>query len=129
MPVDRLSGAAHLLAALRGEVARKTERGAKQAAPAKSKDSAASGAKPRDRETLRRELADIARSLPDQDEATMHGARRRMVRALLLWEFGPGLREHPEWQPMLESITTALETSPAHLKAFSDLVQRLRSGA
>lgn len=126
MPVDRLSGAAHLLAALRGEVMRKTERATKQVAPAKSRDSTSTGARPRDRETLRRELADIAKSLPDQDETTMHGARRRMVRALLLWEFGSGLREHPEWQPMLESITAALEASPAHMKAFSDLMQRLK---
>ena len=122
MAVDPLGSASQLLAALRGEMTQKTERSGKAQTQPKL-----AGSKPRhDRQTLRNELAEVARQSDLADEAGQRAARRRMVRAMLLWEFGPDLREHPEWQPMLESITQALEGSPRHLDAFSDLIKQLR---
>ena len=118
MAVDPLVSTSQLLAALRGEMTQKTER-----TPKASGQTRLAGSKPRhDRQALRNELAEIARQSDLSDEAGQRAARRRMVRAMLLWEFGPDLREHPEWQPMLESITQALEGSPTHMEAFSALV-------
>ena len=125
MAVDPLGSTSQLLAALRGEMTQKTERGGKAKRPTKL-----AGNKPRhDRQTLRNELAEIARQTDLADETAQRAIRRRMVRAMLIWEFGSDLREHPEWQPMLESITQALEGSPKHLEAFSNVINQLRKQA
>ena len=50
-----------------------------------------------------------------------------MVRAILLWEVGPELREHPDWQAMLESITGTLESQGAkHETEFTKLIESLK---
>ncbi|WP_158601693.1 hypothetical protein [Solilutibacter pythonis] len=111
-----------LLAALRGEMVRKVERTGNPRKAGKARTVALG----HDRQALRNELTEIARQADLADEGSQRMARRRMVRAMLLWEFGPELREHAEWRPMLEAITQALEGSPLHLAAFSLLIDKLR---
>lgn len=126
MAIDSLSAAGGLLAALRGEITRRADRKTHADGTSKAEEDAPPAARRRDKPALRSELADIVKTVTLEDATSMHGMRRRMVRAMLLWEFGPELREHPEWQPMLEGITTALEASPAHMKAFAALFASLK---
>jgi hypothetical protein len=55
----------------------------------------------------------------------VQAVRPRVFRAILLWEFGAGLREHPEWQPMLESITSNLAAIP-RIRRNSSLLSELK---
>lgn len=127
MPVDRVASAANLLAALRGEMARQGER-AGAALRKNVGETQAGSRKPstHDKNRLRAEIREIVRNATLSDEEAMSGARRRIVRAMLLWEFGADLREHPEWKPMLESITRTLESSARHRAAFEALVRQFR---
>lgn len=57
---------------------------------------------------LRRQLVALAREVDVEDPAAVRQARTRFIRAVLLWEFGPELREHPQWRPLMESVEEAL---------------------
>ena len=124
MSVDRVASTAGLLAALRGEMTRQSERAGaarhKKAGETWESDRKSSS---HDKNKLRAEIREIVRNAMLSDEEAMKGVRRRIVRAMLLWEFGADLREHPEWQPMLESITQTLEASPRHRAAFEALAR------
>ncbi|MBN7138092.1 hypothetical protein A7A76_03125, partial [Lysobacter enzymogenes] len=82
----------------------------------------------RDVAALRRELGEIAAQADPDDEASMERARPRVVRAMLLWEFGPGLRDYGEWQPMLDSIVQALDNDEGQRRALAELIRELRRG-
>lgn len=122
MPIDRLSSTSSLLAALRAELAKKKD-GRAAAAPAPSGDLPAAR---RDAAVLRRELAAIARAVPDGDAAALDAARPRVVRAILLWEFGQELRGHAEWHSMVDTLVAALEADPRHRDDLARLVRELR---
>lgn len=126
MAVERLGPTAALISALRLEVASKRER----AAGSGNSASGAGGraASRRDIAVLRRELADIAARVPPGDEQAMDAARPRLVRAILLWEFGPELREYGEWQAMIDSIVETIQRDAEQCKALSELIEELRRG-
>lgn len=125
MSIDRLSSASSLLAALRAELAKKKgERGnARPADPAGADSALPEG---RDLAALRGELAAIAREIPDGDVAALDAARPRVVRAILLWEFGQELRGHAEWQAMVETLVGTLEADPRHRADLASLVRELK---
>lgn len=125
MSIDRLSSTSPLLAALRAELAKKKgERGS-----ARPEDAADAGDAPpagRDVAVLRRELAAIARAVPDGDEGALDAARPRVVRAILLWEFGQELRGHADWQAMVETLVDTLAADPRHREDLARLVRELK---
>ena len=124
MAIDRLGSTSTLLAALRAEVSR----GPRTAKPDASTEAATPEAVPQERYAaeLRRELKEIVRGLSPGDHEAMAQARTKVVRAVLLWEFGKELREHGEWQPMLETLVATLDASPAHHETFAQLIRDLR---
>lgn len=125
MAIDKLGSAQSLIAALRTEVSQRKERaqGGPDARVAQSPGQSST----RDVGVLRKQLAEIARQVDVRDAEAVRKARPKMVRAVLLWEFGPGLREHPEWQSMLESITGALEAQSAEGETgFLRLIESLK---
>ncbi|QDH70162.1 hypothetical protein FKV23_08675 [Lysobacter alkalisoli] len=105
-------------------MARKSERStqgrqtsrAEERAPARKRDPAA----------LRRELAIIAKGVDPADPRALAPVRTRIVRAILLWEFGAELREHRDWQPMLETVVQTLEANEQHRAAFARLIRDLQ---
>lgn len=116
MPIDRLGPTSQLLAALRAEISR--------VAPARSASTASkTSVTARDPAVLRKEVKDILRGVAIDDEPAVSDARRRFVRAVLLWEFGPQLREYSEWQPMLDTLVATLERSEVQRNAFATLVR------
>lgn len=127
MAIERLGPAATLISALRSEVARKRE-GVSQGDKPRGGAGAAASASRRDVAALRRELVDIVAQVSPDDDAAMAAARPRMVRAILLWEFGPELREYGEWQPMCDSIVQALQNDETQSRALAELVRELQRG-
>lgn len=125
MAIDRLSATSGLIAALRAEISSKSERNARKTSAGVAAPPRASG-RPRDVNALRRELAAVLAGVDETDQQAMDGVRPRVVRAVLLWEFGSDLREHPQWQPMLDSISQALESSEQHREQFATMIRELR---
>lgn len=126
MSIDRLSTTASLIAALRSELSRKNERvGGKQADASQAASTPARAGK-RDIAALRRDIADILKDVPADDAAALDAVRPRVIRTILLWEFGSELREYGEWQPMLDSLVQTLQSDDAHRQAMSRLLSELR---
>lgn len=121
MSIDRLSSTSALIAALRAEMKRKGER-----AHGSEQPTLPQRATTRDPKQLRRELTDIVKGIDVNDEDAMKHARTRIIRATLLSEFGPGLREYSEWQPMVEAVAQTLELSDAHRESFARMVRGLQ---
>lgn len=126
MTVERLGPAATLISALRAQMTRKRDE-VGRGAGARDSGSARAAAS-RDVAALRRELSDIAAQADPDDAASMDRARPRVVRAILLWEFGPGLRDYGEWQPMLDSVVQTLESDEGQRRALAELILELRRG-
>jgi hypothetical protein len=124
MPIDKLTSTHGLLAAMRSEVEKRAEKSGKRV-PTRSEQTGRA-ARSHDPAALRAQLAELARPVDPADAAAVKAVRPQFVRAILLWEFGPSLREHPEWRPMLESVTQTLETHPPHQAQFQQLLLSLK---
>ncbi|MGH8108424.1 MAG: hypothetical protein ACREO1_06865 [Arenimonas sp.] len=125
MAIDKLTSTASIIAALRGEASEKGERTRRKNTQT-ADTSEAQIAKRGDIKVLRQQLADIIKPISLDDKEAVKRARPQVIRSILLWEFGPALREHPEWQPILEIITTAMEQHPAHEANFLKLLSELK---
>ncbi|MFZ5636636.1 MAG: hypothetical protein ACOY82_08605 [Pseudomonadota bacterium] len=128
MTIDRLSSLSAHIAALRAEMSRKSGESARKR-DTEDVDAAAvpvHGAK-RDSDELRKQLAEIARDVGIEDADAMDRARGRVVKAVLLWEFGPELREHAEWQPMVNSIADTLAADDRFRNVFNRLIADLQA--
>lgn len=123
MAVDRLSSTSALIASLRSELARRPSRAG---SADESTTPPATGSRRRDVEQLRRQLVDLVKDLPDSDQSAIDALRPRFVRAILLWEYGPALREHQDWQVILDNIVQAIGADPTQQQAFRSLVEELR---
>ena len=126
MSIDRLSTTASLIAALRSELSRKTERVGGNNTPASEQTPPPARSGKRDLAALRRDLAEVLKDVPAGDAQALNAARPRVIRTILLWEFGSELREHSQWQPMLDSLVETLQADESHRQAMSRLLSELR---
>lgn len=127
MPIDPLSSSSPLIAALRAEISRKSGKISRQDSTEAPPGSAGTARKPRDVNALRRELAEILKDVSPNDEDALNAVRPRVVRAVLLWEFGAELREHREWQPILDRLVDTLQRNERHRDDFARLVRELQA--
>ncbi len=72
---------------------------------------------------LRTEVATLVRGVDLTDPVAMRAARRRVIRAVLLNELGPELREYSQWQPMLDTLVDSLEANDAHRESFESFIK------
>ncbi len=128
MTIDRLSSLSAQIAALRAEMTRKKE-GTRERRTAGDVDKsrAAPAAERRDRDSLRRQLAEAVRGVSIDDAPALDNARRRIVRTVLLWEFGADLREYPEWQPMIDRIADSLGQDERYFNTINRLIADLQA--
>jgi hypothetical protein len=124
MALDRLSSTASLIAALRGDVLRKME----QRPKAEPSPASQSGRQPPQIAQLRVQLVDVARAVDINDPVQVRQARTRMMRSVLLWEFGDAFRDHPEWRPLMDYLNSALDDDAAKAR-FLQLLQALKGKA
>ncbi|TXH72381.1 MAG: hypothetical protein E6Q88_06330 [Lysobacteraceae bacterium] len=126
--IDRLSSLSALMAALRAESTRKNARpeqrpAADEIESAKPRETA----RPRDRAALREQIAAIARETDPDDPQALAAAATRVVRAVLLWEYGPEIREYPEWRPMLDTLAQAVAADRKLSRDFASMLRELRA--
>ena len=126
MAIDKLSSASGIIAALRAELSQRAERPRKRASNWTESEGLFPAAS-RDVKVLRKQLAEIVRPVATRDRAAVRAVRPQVIRAILLWEFGPAFREHPEWQPMLESIAQNLDSRAPHEVQFARLISELQA--
>lgn len=80
----------------------------------------------RDKSALRRQVAGIVRDVDVDNPVAVAKVRSRVTRAILLWEFGSELREHPDWPLLLErAADTFADDGPLHLE-FARMIDELR---
>lgn len=125
MAIDRLSSTAALIAALRSDTTRKNAASASSGATAKTPDRPGT-ARP-SLAQLRLELAALVKEVALDDAEAVRQVRPRLVKAILLWEFGASLREHPEWKPMMDNIVQTLEADSRQNDQFLALIRELKT--
>lgn len=125
MAIDRLSSTAALIAALRSDATRKNTASTFAGAKTKTTERAASG-RPNIAQ-LRSELASLVEDVALDDAEAIRQLRPRMIKSILLWEFGATLREHPEWKPMMDSIVQTLEADAHQKEQFLSLIRELQA--
>lgn len=125
MAIDRLSSTAALIAALRSDATRKNAASTSSGATTKTPERSSAG-RPSVAQ-LRLELADMVKEVALDDAEAVRQVRPRMVKAILLWEFGANLREHPEWKPMMDNIVQTLEADPRQNEQFVALIRDLKA--
>jgi hypothetical protein len=128
--IDRLSSLSAQIAALRAEMSRKS--GEARSAGMRTAEDVVKSPKAQqmvrhDPEALRKQLAEIARGVSTDDAKALERTRMRMVKAVLLWEFGREMREHEEWQPMVEKIASSLALNDDFLSIFNRLISKLQA--
>ena len=124
MAIDRLSSTAALIAALRSDAPRKNSSSTSSGATAKTLERPASG-RPGIAQ-LRLELGALVKDIALDDTEAIRRVRPRMVKSILLWEFGANLREHPEWKPMMDNIVQTLEADSRQNEQFVALIRELK---
>lgn len=125
MAIDRLSSTAALIAALRSDATRKNAASTSSGGAAKTSQRPATG-RP-DLAQLRLELTSLIKDVALDDAEAVRMVRPRLVKAILLWEFGASLREHPEWRPMMDNIVQTLEADPRQNEQFVALIRELKT--
>jgi len=116
MPIDRSGPTSSLIAALRADITRRSERNKRQAsgdADASQEDAAA----------LKRELADLVRTMPADDP---QGLQRRVIETVLRWEFGGKRPGGAGSNPMFEQVARTIEADPLQRERFALLVRELQ---
>lgn len=76
---------------------------------------------------LRAQLIDIARDVDLDDPASIQNSRVRLVRSILLWEYGEAFREHPDWKPLLDQVSAAFDADDAQKQKYMNLLKALKS--
>jgi hypothetical protein len=123
MPIDKLDPSSRLLATLRAEANKRSERAGNKKT-SRSESSEARDA--RDINVLRKELREVVKEVDINNIEQLNEVRPKMIRAVLLWEFGHKLRDHPEWRPMLDTIAQTLEASEEHKLQLVKLISELK---
>lgn len=78
---------------------------------------------PRDIETLKLRLREQLRGVDASDEPGWGKARRVILREILAWEFGDGMRDHAEFGEMIETIERTLAGNPEARDKLNALVE------
>ena len=117
MPIDRSGPTSSLIAALRADITRRSERNQRKAC--------GEDADPRDTAALRRELVDIVHAAPGDDPQAGDAIQRRVIEAVLRWEFGAKGSEDAA-NPMIEQVARTLQADPRNGERFAKLVRELQ---
>jgi len=117
MPIDRSGQTSSLIAALRADITRRSERNKRKAS--------GEDADPRDTAALRRELVDIVHSAPGEDPQAGEAVQRRVIEAVLRWEFGAKGSDAAA-DPMIERVARTLQADPRDSERFARLVRELQ---
>lgn len=127
MSIDRLSPLSALFAAIRLQaIGKKSGAAVTQTSITTSESGGADKSyQSHDRALLRQQIVEIARGLDLEDAKSVADARLRVIRSVLLWEHGPGLREYSQWQHMIDKVNQDLELNGDSMLSFRQLMSQL----
>ena len=125
MTIEKLNSTASLIASLRTD-SKITASGVRQkpvnAAETSEKAPASGNIK-----ILREELVNLVKDVDVNDAVAVKLVTPKVIRSILLWQYGPEIREHPEWSPILEAISKSIETHKTSQENFLKLLSELKS--
>lgn len=128
MTIDRLSSLSAQFAALRAELAKQSGESRRKPRTDHAEEApGASGTSRPDSQSLRRQLSTLVQDVDVADAVAVNHVRQRVVKTILLWEFGGTLREHAEWQPMIDTIARSLEADERFVRVFNQLIEELQT--
>lgn len=128
MAIDRLNSTAALIAALREDVIARGGASLRRARTSQAPAQTGGASSTPSTVQLRRQLVELAQGVDVNDPKAVRQARTRFVRAILVWEFGRDLREHPEWTALTEGIDRALDTGgAAENETFVEVLRGLQN--
>jgi hypothetical protein len=128
MTIDRLSSLSAQFAALRAELAKQSGESRRKPRTEHAEEApSASGTSRPDSQSLRRQLATLVQGVDVDDAEAVNHVRQKVVKAILLWEFGGSLREHAEWQPMIDTIACSMEADERFVRVFNQLIEELQT--
>jgi hypothetical protein len=123
MSLGPIGSSSSLVSLLKAELAGDTRRRTTSRAGTSSTSRSEGGPA---RPSLRPQLIDAVKNIDRTNPDAVKQARRRIIRAVLVWQFGPDLREHSQWAAMLDGIATTLEQDAKHLAQFDALLAELQ---
>ncbi len=126
MTIDKPSSVAGTISTMRGELRRRigqstTSKTALAEESARINDSALHNLS-----DLKSELTKLVDSIDINNQAAIDAVKPKVIRAILLWEFGQSLRNHSEWQTLLDRIQLGLESDSSHDNYFRDIILELK---
>ena len=128
MPIDRTSPFSWL-GDLRVRSASKSKAGGKageKGAPTNAKAPTAN-APLRDMAALRQSVAAIFNDMDTDDADAVLARREPVLRTIMLWEFGSDFRGDPQFLPMIDELSRAIEHNADLQGRFTAMVGALRS--
>jgi hypothetical protein len=129
MPTDRISPSSSLIETMRAiarDRAAGTQRGGKTSTVDSSSGEAAAPATAHQISELRHRLHELMAPVDVNDAQSLADARGPALREILLWEFGSDFRKDSQFLPMVDAISTAMDTDPRFQQRFVELVAELQ---
>ena len=126
MGIDKLGPIGNAISLMRGEMKRRAGQVAITQSIEIDESNVANAISGRNLEDLKTELSQLVSAVDVADQSAVNAAKQKIIRAILLWEFGQSLRDHPEWHVLLERIQVALETDPSHQSHFKKIIQEIK---
>lgn len=127
MSIDKLGSIANAISLMRGEMKRRVSNPSSSSTQSLDEAAASPEASAHDIEGLKAELHRLVAAVDVANQNDLDTVKPKILRAILLWEFGQSLRNHPEWSVMMERIQAAIESMPDHRNQFKKIIQEIKS--
>lgn len=124
MSIGPVGSATALVSLLKAELTEGSRR--RTSSNAGAETSGCSGEASQVTSSLRTQLVQVAGQVDLTDPVALKSARRRLIRTVLVSQFGADLREHSQWEAMLDSVEATLEQDSQHVSQFRALIQQLQ---
>lgn len=127
MSIDRLGSIANAISLMRGEMKRRVSNPATASTQSLDETAASPETVAHDIEGLKTELLQLVATVDVANQDDIDAVKPKVLRAILLWEFGQSLRNHPEWSVMMERIQAVIESMPDHNNQFKKIIRDIKS--
>jgi hypothetical protein len=112
---------------MRGEMKRRVSSQTTSSMQSLDETAASPEAVVHDIEGLKTELLQLVVGVDVTNQDDIDVVKPKIIRAILLWEFGQSLRNHPEWSVLMERIQTVIESMPDHKNQFKKIISEIKS--
>lgn len=129
MNIDKTGSIAGALSIMRGELRKRISQSDANSDVQQSDPNSLVERSPHDLSVLQADLVKIVESVDIDRQTSIDAAKPKIFRAILLWEFGHSLRNHSEWQTLMDRIQVIFQENKSLELEFIDLIQELKNSA